>query len=335
MPKKIDPYSTHGQKIISLFARLMFSKDSHSLTDLSKWLRCSKQTILRLIDIIKRSYGVDIEETMEGNRKYYKIKKLKGAAPALSITQSEINALHMCRAFTEYLLGREFFEEASRALEKSQALFPDKKTLSFHHFASFRPGSIDYTPHQDAVRILIEAMDKKRICKISYKSIMAKRAKTFYVKPLKIFSYYDAIYVDARLAREPKKPYKEPQYDPLLAVHRIKKIELTERMFQFPKDYDFEKVFNKSFGVIKEGSFKVEVEFKGYSAEWVKERMWSPDQKITKMRGRKIKISFSASSKLEFIEWLFSFEDEAKLIKPDWLIEKVKDTISKMQRIYN
>jgi predicted DNA-binding transcriptional regulator YafY len=38
---------------------------------------------------------------------------------------------------------------------------------------------------------------------------------------------------------------------------------------------------------------------------------------------------------LEFIEWLFSFEDEAKLIEPDWLIEKVKDTISKMQRIYN
>ena len=63
--------------------------------------------------------------------------------------------------------------------------------------------------------------------------------------------------------------------------------------------------------------------------------MWSPDQKITKMRGGKIKISFSASSQLEFVEWLLSFEDEAKLIKPDWLIEKVKDTISKMQRVYN
>jgi predicted DNA-binding transcriptional regulator YafY len=335
MPKKIDPYSTHGQKIISLFARLMFSKDSHSLTDLSKWLRCSKQTILRLIDIIKRSYGVDIEEIMEGNRKYFRIKKLIGTPPALGITTTEINALHMCRAFTEYLLGREFFEEATRALEKSQALIPDKKTLSFHHFASFRPGSIDYTPHQDAVRILIEAMDKKRICKISYKSIMTKRAKTFYVKPLKIFSYYDALYVDARLARKPKKPYKEFKYDPLLAVHRIKKIEITERMFQFPKDYDFEKVFNKNFGVIKEGAFKVEVEFKGYSAEWVKERMWSPDQKIKKMRGGKIKISFSASSELEFVEWLLSFEDEAKLIKPDWLIEKVKDVIDKMQMIYN
>jgi predicted DNA-binding transcriptional regulator YafY len=334
MPEKLDPYSGHGQKVVSLFARLMFSRKSHSLPDLSKWLRCSKQTVLRLIDIIKRSYGVDIQETRKGNRKYYKITKLTGTPPALTLTENEINALHMCRSFTEYLLGRDLFEQATRALEKSQALTPDKKGLFPGHFASFRPGSIDYTPHQDAVRILIEAMDKRKICKLSYKSIMSKSAKTFYVKPLKIFSYYDTLYVDARLARKPKTPYKAPEYDPLLAVHRIEKIELTDRMFQFPENYDFEKVFNKSFGVVKEKTFKVEVEFKGYSAEWVKERVWSSDQKITRKAGNKIIMSFSVSSELEFIEWLLSFEDEARLLYPDWLVEKVKEIINRMQGIY-
>lgn len=334
MPEKLDPYSGHGQKIVSLFARLMFSRESHSLSDLSKWLRCSKQTILRLIDIIKRSYGVDIQETKKGNRKYYRIVKLPGAPPALTITESKLNALHMCRSFTEYLLGRDFFEQATRALEKSQALIPDRKGFVPGYFASFRPGSIDYTPHQNAVRILIEAMDKRKICKLAYKSIMSKSPKTFYVKPLKIFSYYDTLYVDARLARKPNAPYKTPEYDPLLAVHRIKKIELTDRMFQFPENYDFDKVFNKSFGVVKEKTFKVEVEFKGYSAEWVKERIWSADQTITKKRGKKIVISFSVASEPEFIEWLLSFEDEARLIYPQWLVEKVKDTIGRIQQVY-
>jgi biotin operon repressor len=143
MAKKLDPYKGHGQKIVSLFARLMFSRQSHSLSDLARWLRCSKQTVLRLIDIIKRSYGVDIEETKEGNRKYYRIVKLTGTPPALSLTTSELNALHMCRAFTEYLLGRDIFEQATRALEKSQALIPDKKGLFPYHFASFKPGSMD------------------------------------------------------------------------------------------------------------------------------------------------------------------------------------------------
>jgi predicted DNA-binding transcriptional regulator YafY len=334
MPEKLDPYSGHGQKVVSLFARLMFSKESHSLSDLSSWLRCSKQTVLRLIDIIKRSYGVDIQETRKDNRKYYRITKLTGTPPALTLTESEINALHMCRSFTEYLLGRDLFEQATRALEKSQALIPDKKGLFPGHFASFRPGSIDYTPHQDSIRILIDAMDKRKICKLAYKSIMSKSPKTFYVKPLKIFSYYDTLYVDARLARKPNAPYKTPEYDPLLAVHRIKKIELTDRMFQFPENYDFEKVFNKSFGVVKEKTFKVEVEFKGYSAEWVKERMWSSDQKITKKSGNKMIMSFSVSSELEIIEWLLSFEDEARLTRPDWLVEKVKNTIDRMKQIY-
>ena len=224
MANKLDPYSSHGQKVVSLFARLMFSNENHSLTDLSRWLKCSKQTVLRLIDIIQRSYGVDMEEIRQGNRKYYRIKKLSGTPPALSLTESELNALHMCRAFTECLLGRDIIEEAARALEKSRTLIHDKKGLSFHHFASVRPGSIDYTPHQNAVHTLIDAMNKKLICKIIYRSILSKRAKTFYIKPLRIFSYYDTLYVDTRLAREPDKPYKSPKYDPLLAVHRIKRL---------------------------------------------------------------------------------------------------------------
>ena len=105
-------------------------------------------------------------------------------------------------------------------------------------------------------------------------------------------------------------------------------------MFEYPKDYDFEKVYNKSFGVIKEESFPVEVVLTGYSAEWARERIWSPDQKVKGMSRGKIKMTFTSSSELEFMAWLLPFEDEARLIKPDWLVEKVKDTINRMRNIY-
>ena len=122
----------------------------------------------------------------------------------------------MCRAFTESLLGPEFVQEATRALEKSRTLMSDDKTMSFHHFGSYRQGSIDYTPHQNVIRTLMEAMDKKMVCKIAYKSLLAKRAKSFYIKPLKIFSYYDTIYVDAHLVRESQKLYNGKVFDPLI-----------------------------------------------------------------------------------------------------------------------
>jgi predicted DNA-binding transcriptional regulator YafY len=334
MPEKRDSYSSYGQKIISLFAKLLFSRQRHSLIELSRMLHCSKQTVLRLVDDIKMAYGVDIEESVENRRKYYQLKRRVGVDPTLNLTESEISVLQMCRAFTEHLLGRQLFDEAAQALLKSQAHLPEKQRVDSRHFASFIPGSIDYTGHHQTIRRLIKAMDEKKICKITYKRIMADRAKTFFIKPLKVFSQKDTIYLHARMAIYPGKPYKEPDFDPLLAIHRIKNLELTERSFEFPKDYDFEKFFNQNFGVIKEEAFKVEMEFTGYATEYVAERIWSPDQKLIKKKDGTAKLKFSASSEPELISWVLSFGDEAKVVKPKWLIDRIRQIVISIQSEY-
>ena len=334
MPKKTNSYSTYGQKLISLFATLLFTGESHSLIGLSQWLRCSKATVIRLVGDIRMAYGVDVEAYIEDRRKYYRIKRRIGTDPLLNLTEFEIHTLQMCRAFTEHLLGRQMFEEAAQALDKSQAYLPADRRFASNHFATLISGRIDYTNHHQIIRRLIGAMDERKVCEITYKKIMAKRAKTFYVKPLKIFSYKDTIYLHARMARYPGKPYKEPDFDPLMAIHRIKNLEITDRRFEFPKDYNFDKVFNQNFGVIKEEAFEVEVEFTGYAAQYVAERIWSPDQKLTEKKDGTAKLKFSASSKPELISWVLSFRDEAKVIKPEWLKEKVSQTIARMKGKY-
>jgi len=232
MPEKKDYYSSYGQKLISLFAKLLFTQRSHSLIELSRMLNCSKQTVLRLVDDIRRSYGVEIEEYLKDKRKYYRINRLRKNNPALNITESELNALCMCKTFAEHLIGKEMFEEASRAIEKSQANQSVEKLDAFQHFDSFRSGSIDYSPHQETIHNLIDAMNERKICRVTYKSIIATKAKSFYIKPLKIFSHKDSVYVHAQLARRPGKAYVSPEFVPLLAIHRIMKIEITGRSFE-------------------------------------------------------------------------------------------------------
>jgi len=333
MAAKRDYYSSYGQKLISLFAKLLFTQKSHSLIELSRMLNCSKQTVLRLVDDIRRSYGVEIEEFLEGKRKYYRIKRLSSAKPSLDMTENELNSLYMCKTFSEHLMGKDLYEEATQALEKNYTCLQQDKLPSPQHFASFRSGSIDYTPHQDTIRVLIEAMDSRKICKITYKSIMASRAKPLYIKPLKIFSHKDSLYVHACLAKKPGEPYREPEFDPLLAIHRIKKVELSARLFEFPKNYDFEKIFKQNFGVIKDDAFEVEVEFAGWAARYVSERIWSPDQKIHKNNGI-TKLTFSASSEPELISWVLSFGDEAKLIQPVWLVDQVNEKVKAIRKNY-
>jgi predicted DNA-binding transcriptional regulator YafY len=334
MPRKRDYDRSYGQKLITLYSRLLFSGESYSLTQLAQMLDCSKQTILRLIDDITLSNGWPLKVDKRDNRNYYSIQRPKKFSSAVSLSEKELQVLEMCQAFTAHLLGPVLFEEAARALWKSRELLPEGKTLSSQPFASFRPGSIDYTPHQATIRKLLQAMDEKKICKVSYQSIMEDKPKTFYLIPLKLFSHHDTIYLHARRARYPGRPYSEPDFDPLLAIHRFKEVDLDDRAFEFPSDYDFEKTFNKHFGVIKDEVFQVKVEFTGWSARYVSERIWSPDQKIVKKAKDKIHLSLSASSEPEIVSWLFSFGEEARLLKPDWLVEEVVKKVKLINDLY-
>ncbi len=109
---------------------------------------------------------------------------------------------------------------------------------------------------------------------------------------------------------------------------------MTDRPFEFPGKYDFDKAFTREFGLIKGDNFKVEVEFDGWAAEFVSERTYSQDQKIVKKGKGKIRLSFTASSEPETISWILSFGEEARVIKPKWLVGEVAGKIKAMDGAY-
>lgn len=333
MPEKYDPYKSYGEKLIGLFVRLLFSGESHSLTDLARMLDCSKQTVLRLLNNIRMSYGIHIEETKEGNRSYYRIRKAAASLQNIPLTEAELQSLQLCKAFTQHLVGKKLYEEATQAILKSKTSLAAGHQVGECHFTAFRPGTIDYTPQHQIIHTLIDAMEKKQVCKLTYQSVNSPKPKKYYIKPVKLFSYHDAIYLHAQKAKEPGKPYTAAKYDPLLAVHRMKSIELTDVKFQ-PDKFDFEKAFNQQFGIIKEKAFDVEVAFTGWAAAYVSERIWSPNQKIIPKGKNKIILKFTSSSEPELISWLLSFGEEAKLIQPEWLVKELKSKILKLADCY-
>jgi len=280
--------------------------------------------VIRLVEDIRRSYGVDIEDTIRENRKYYRIKTNGRVPPALHFTESEYTVLFMCQAFARHLLGKQLFDEATAAMEKNRALIPSGKGFSSGKVSSFMPGTIDYTPHEESMRKLLQALEENIVCTVRYKGLGVKKAKRFTIMPLKIFSHHETVYLHARWANGDTSRKDPSVYDPLLAVHRIQNIELTEKHFDYPADYDFEKSYNQHFGIMSDDRFEVVAKFSGYAATYVTERTWSPDQKITKHRSGGIRIIFSASSEPEVVSWILSFGDKAKLIKPKRLAEQIK-----------
>jgi predicted DNA-binding transcriptional regulator YafY len=297
-------------------------------------LRCSKQTVLRLVDDIRRAYGVEIEESVRERRKYFRLKK-QVVTPVLPLSRSEITVLQMCKAFTEHLLGADLLKDAAQALDKTTSNLPGQQGVSSKHFAVLPFGGIDYTPHQDTLRTLILAMEGKKVCKVTYRAGYDGRAKTFFIKPLKLFSHKDCLYLSAQMARYPGRTYCIPDFDPLLVVHRIGKIELTNRNFEYPKSYSFETRFNKDLGVIKDESFDVEVEFKDWAARFVSERVWSPKQRLIQKKNGSVRLVFKTSSKPEIISWILSFADECRLLKPKWLIKEISGVLKNISNNFD
>ncbi len=332
MPRKIDMDKTHAQKVITLFARLMFSDQKYSLTDISQMLNCSKQTVQRIVDNINSSYSVIIDEEKEGKQKYYRIKRLPRKLPQLGLTENEYMTLQMCKSFTKYLLGEDLFQEATCAMEKSSTLLENSR-VPHDHFATLRPGRIDYTSHNKSIKTIIESMDKLMICKIEYHSLRNETPKSYHIIPLKLFSHQGTLYLHSRKVDAAGKTDKKG-YEPLLAVHRIVDVELTKTPYEFPSDYNFEKAFNQAFGVMQGDEFEVEVIFTGFAAVFVSERIWDEDQTLEKLEDDSVRLKFTASSEPEVISWILSFDSEAEVIKPDWLRGRIKEMIEDMRDNY-
>jgi predicted DNA-binding transcriptional regulator YafY len=136
------------------------------------------------------------------------------------------------------------------------------------------------------------------------------------------------------MARYPGRAYRTPNFDPLLAVHRIAKIELTERNFEYPKNFSLETRFNSNFGVIKEKPFDAEVEFNGWATTYALERIWSAEQKIIKKRNGAVRLKFKTASALETISWALSFRDGCRILKPKWLRQDAVNVLNNMKEKY-
>ena len=75
---------------------------------------------------------------------------------------------------------------------------------------------------------------------------------------------------------------------------------------------------------MKEDSFQVKVEFSGYAAKHVRERIWSHDQVVDEKGDGNLELTFTATSDIEALSWILSYGHEAQVLEPDFTTEQAK-----------
>lgn len=313
MQQKLDTDSTSTQKALRLYQKLLLDGRRHFQTDLAAWLKCSPQTIIRLIAEIESVIGASLVTGTEKRRRWYQIRSI--SRNRLGLDYEELRYLAICRDLAEPYLPRQVAERVEQSIFNFSVLMADKEyanreKVQKKQIGYCAKGWIDYSPFFDILETLVTAMDEKRICIVHYRPLGGRKNREYRLAANKIITMNSALYVLGALVSA-----NMQDRDKLVsfAVQRIKSVRLTDKTWHFPIPEEDLGLFGLPWHSPK--IFKIR--FRSARAiQYVKERIWSDRQKFLEQPDGSLILEMTSQSKPEVVAWVRSFGEDAELLNP-------------------
>lgn len=177
-------------------------------------------------------------------------------------------------------------------------------------------GSIDYSPHEATLRALLQAIEQKMVCIVTYQG-QNRPVREHEMAVTRLVSGKQTLYAHGwKVTSKGKVEARHPLF---LAVHRMGEVVLTRRTHDLATPVE-----DAGFGIMDGEPFTVQVNMTSTVATYMRERVFGPDQKITDSRDGGVKLSFTARSKEEVLSFVLSFGRHARVLKPQWLVDRVR-----------
>lgn len=119
-------------------------------------------------------------------------------------------------------------------------------------------------------------------------------------------------------------------------IERITSAEITDQSYTIPKDFDANKFFQSSWGIIADGEIKtVKLKIKDRDMErLMQETIWHPSQQFDKQQDGSTIMTLQIADTCEFLSWVLGWGGRIEVLEPAELRDEVINTVGKMQKIY-
>jgi len=330
-----------GPKMVQLVTavRLLARPNGATAQELADELEMSKRTVYRILETLEVLIGGPLDKVtgILQNEKRYKFPPgftISLPLTTLSgLTVPELMALFALRMNAGLFRGSVISADIDSAFEKiSNALSPETKSVLERYsrlFVSVPKTPKDYSSHDEVIEELSMAILARKTCRISYNTFSEEeiREKTYDINPLHFFERDGGLYVFVVVSY-----FKDIR---LLAVERIKSIEMSEKPFDWPKDFDPEILLNKAFGLYWDDPFSARIKFPPSQARYIKERTWAEQQQIDDQPDGSIILTLETSGSYDVKRWVMSFGSDAELLEPEDLREEICNEAKKMAQAYS
>ncbi|MBM4305131.1 MAG: WYL domain-containing transcriptional regulator [Deltaproteobacteria bacterium] len=277
------------------------------------------RTIYRDLEALQSAgFPLYTEKVDKANRwAFVDTYKFKIPAP---FTLTELMSLYFYKDLVRVFKGTPFHDSIDSVFKKIQSTLPPQALRYLDEMQSvFHVGIKPYKDYGQFRNILNQvnqaAMERRRV-EMVYHSLHRKERTLRKVDPYKVWFYDGTIYLIGlcHLREEVR----------MFVLDRIKMLKVTEDRFTVSKDFSLDDFMRHSFKVMHDELYTVRVRISSGWARWVGEKIWHESQKIIKLPGGGLEITFRVAGLDEIKRWILSFGPECQVLEPAKLKEMVR-----------
>jgi predicted DNA-binding transcriptional regulator YafY len=309
MPTKLTE-ALPGDKLLTLYQRLTMNKKEHFQTDIARDLGCSPQMVPRMILTIERHLGKDsyIEYGLKNRRRYYRVCS-SAENKTLSFLSDDMHSLALCCDIAALHLPAHVVDRMRLSLTAVALQMGDASTLlgPAPPIGFNNKGYINYSQHLNTIGSIRKAIASKAICHVLYRAAGRKAKGEYRYAPGRMVAMNGTLYVQGYRLVEGSLLKDRPT---TFSLHRIEKITPTGEYFGFDAaDQDA-----RQFGLNWHEPKRMKIKFGPDAADYVRDRVWSDDQKIAELEDGIIVLRVTTTSEREICAWVGSFSGTAKIV---------------------
>lgn len=172
---------------------------------------------------------------------------------------------------------------------------------------------------------LIKAILNYKKVAFDYYSVQNQKHSHKEVSPLSIKYFNHNFYLAGY--------YKKIDQVIVFAINRIESLVVSDS----PQDevaFDSDVYFNSGFGIYTGEVFRLKLQFYPPTSDYIAERIWHPEQKITILEDNSILLEMPANSLSEMKKFVLSYGAKVKVLEPEELAELIKYEIKLISEIY-
>jgi predicted DNA-binding transcriptional regulator YafY len=291
-------------------------------TDVARTFEVGLRTAYRDLDFLRDAWRIPFD--FDRRTQTFRLTSRTAAMPAIPLSEGELVALFFAEKVLRQYKGTPYEKDLESAFQKIQALLPDQITIRPERLESYLSLDLGPLPAADAdvFRDVVAAVRRGRRLLIRYKSNNTGRTLDRTIEPHRIFNLRGNWYVAAYDHR--RKAVRD------FALHRIRKVTITEESIQAGRPFDFRSYMTHALGIEKGGRVaSVAIRFSERQARWIRERRWHKTQRIQDRLDGGCVLRMRVAVTGELVRWVMQFGAEAEVLAPKTLRREVAEGLGR------